>query len=129
MFHIHSPASLLFSQESPPLGWHAPGPLARQVTLLRLDRGRGRGMKGGRWVKSLESLTSSLLSNRWQWPSSRQSLPWRNVASGISHLISEDWCENSQLVSISASCFRERANSLCMPATAGGVVICLGPLL
>ena len=110
MFHIHSPASLLFSQESPPLGWHAPGPLARQEMLLRLVRGRGRGMKGGRWVKSLESLTSSLLSNGWQWPSSCQSLPWRNVASGVSHLISEDWCENSQFVSIGASCFRERAN-------------------
>ena len=87
---------------------------------LRLDRGRGRGMKGGRVclrVKSLESLTISLLSNGCQWPSSCWFLPWKNVASGVSHLISEDWFENSQFVNIGASCFREKAN---LPVHASG---------
>ena len=77
-------------------------------------------MKGGRVclrVKSLESLTSSLLSNGCQLPSSCRSLPWKNVASGVSHLISEDWFENSQFVNIGASCFREKAN---LPVHASG---------
>ena len=77
-------------------------------------------MKGGRFclrAKSVEFLTSNLLSNRCQWPSSCQSLPWRSAASGVSHLISEDWCENSQLVNFGASYLREMAN---LPVHASG---------